>query len=139
MRDSNRVRKASELVVGVSGPEVIVSGRSAAWLLRYAGLNEYHLDHRGEDAEIDETLVALKVAALSWRNTATGTADAPKAELNAQSDWLSTTQAADALAMTDRAIRKAIRENRLKATTVGRAYRINREQLAHFKARKGTP
>jgi excisionase family DNA binding protein len=132
-----RTRRASELIVGTAGPEVIVSGRAAAWLLRYAGLNEYHLDHRGEDAEIDETLVALKVAGLAWRNTATGTVDAPKAELDAQSDWLSTKQAADALAMTDRAIRKAIRENRLKATTVGRAYRINREQLAHFKARKG--
>lgn len=65
--------------------------------------------------------------------------DAPKAELVPQLEWLSTKQAADALAMTDRAIRKAIRENRLKATTIGRAYRINREQLAHFKARKGTP
>ncbi|MBT1582574.1 helix-turn-helix domain-containing protein [Curtobacterium flaccumfaciens] len=83
--------------------------------------------------------MALKVVALSWRNTASGTADAPKAELDAQSDWLTTTQAADALAMTDRAIRKTIRGNRLKATTVGRAYRINREQFAHFKARKGTP
>ena len=139
MNDVALVRRAKDLVIGVSGPEVVVSGRAAAWLLRYAGLNEYHLDHRGEDAEIDETLVALKVAALTWRNTATGTADAPKPELDAQSEWLSTKQAADALAMTDRAIRKAIRENRLKATTVGRAYRINREQLAHFKARKGTP
>lgn len=136
MNDVALVRRAKDLVIGVSGPEVVVSGRAAAWLLRYAGLNEYHLDHRGEDAEIDETLVALKVAALTWRNTATGTADAPKAELDAQSHWLSTKQAADALAMTDRAIRKAIRENRLKANRVGRAYRINREQLAHFKARK---
>lgn len=136
MNDVALVRRAKDLVIGVSGPEVVVSGRAAAWLLRYAGLNEYHLDHRGEDAEIDETLVALKVAALTWRNTATGTADAPKPELGAQSEWLSTKQVADALAMTDRAIRKAIRENRLKANRVGRAYRINREQLAHFKARK---
>jgi excisionase family DNA binding protein len=132
-----RVRQASELVIGVHGPEVIVSARSAAFLLRYADLDRYHLQHRGEDAEIDQTLVALKTAALIWRNTVTGTMNAPLPELSAQYEWFSTDQAAAALAMTDRAIRKAIRENRLKATLVGRAYRINREQLAHFKARRG--
>jgi len=130
---------AAALVAGMSGPVVIMSGRVAAVLLRYADLDRYHLDHRGEDSEVDAALIAMKVVALQWRSTATGTRDAPKAELDGQSEWLSTKQAADALAMTDRAIRKAIRENRLKATTVGRAYRINREQLAHFKARKGTP
>lgn len=121
---------------GLDGPVVVVSGRVAAWMLRHAGLEAYHLEHRGEDADIDQTLIAMKVAALSWRSTATGTKSAAKPELNAQLEWLSTKQAADALAMTDRAIRKAIRENRLQATMVGRAYRINREQLAHFKARK---
>ncbi|MEG8035381.1 helix-turn-helix domain-containing protein [Sphingomonas sp. LR61] len=133
------IRQARELVHGTDGPVVLISARAAAWLIRYAELERYHEVHRGEDAEIDQTLIALKVAALSWRNTATGTKSAATPELAAQSEWLSTKQAADALAMTDRAIRKAIRENRLKATTVGRAYRINREQLAHFKARKGTP
>lgn len=107
-------------------------------MLRYAGLEAYHLEHRGEDADIDQALIAMKVAALSWRDTATGTKNAPKPELPPELQWLSTKQAADALAMTDRAIRKAIREKRLQATVVGRAYRINLEQLAHFKARKGT-
>ncbi|MET3450101.1 helix-turn-helix domain-containing protein [Curtobacterium sp. 1544] len=131
-------RQARELVHGTDGPVVLVSARAAAWLIRYAELDSYHQTHRGEDAEVDQTLIALKVAALSWRNAATGTKSAAKPELTAQLEWLSTKQAADALAMTDRAIRKAIRENRLQATTVGRAYRINREQLAHFKARKGS-
>ncbi|PZE71777.1 hypothetical protein DEJ27_03095 [Curtobacterium sp. MCPF17_018] len=129
-------RHARELVHGTDGAVVVVSGRAAAWLLRYAELDRYHADHRGEDAEIDQTLIAMKVVALSWRESATGTRNASHAELSAELEWLSTKQAADALAMTDRAIRKAIRENRLKATMVGRAYRINREQLAHFKARK---
>ncbi|WP_146238538.1 excisionase family DNA-binding protein [Curtobacterium sp. MCPF17_003] len=134
-----RVKQASELLTGVDGPVVLLSARACAWLLRYAELDRYHLDHRGEDAEIDQSLIALKTAALIWRNTATGTKNAARPELTPDSEWLSTKQAADALAMTDRAIRKAIRENRLQANTVGRAYRINREQLAHFKARKGTP
>ncbi|MFL0359063.1 excisionase family DNA-binding protein [Curtobacterium flaccumfaciens] len=130
------IRQARELVHGMDGVVVLVTGRAAAWLLRYAELDHYHASHRGEDPEIDQTLIALKVAALSWRESATGTKNAAAAELPTQLQWLSTKQAADALAMTDRAIRKAIRENRLKANRVGRAYRINREQLAHFKARK---
>ncbi|MBO9046712.1 excisionase family DNA-binding protein [Curtobacterium flaccumfaciens pv. flaccumfaciens] len=134
-----RVKQASELLTGVDGPVVLLSARACAWLLRYAELDRYHLDHRGEDAEIDQSLIALKTAAFIWRDSATGTKNAAKPELPADSEWLSTKQAADALAMTDRAIRKAIREKRLQANTVGRAYRINREQLAHFKARKGTP
>lgn len=130
-------RQARELLHGLDGPAVVVPARTAAWLLRYADLDRYHLNHRGEDAEVDQVLIALKAAALIWRETATGTKNAPKPELPPQLQWLSTKQAADALAMTDRAIRKAIRENRLQATIIGRAYRINREQLAHFKARKG--
>jgi excisionase family DNA binding protein len=130
-------RQARELIHGADGPVVVITGRVAAWMLRFAGLEQYHAEHRGQDPEIDQALIAMKVVALSWRTSATGTRNAAAPELDAQSVWLSTKQAADALAMTDRAIRKAIRENRLKATTVGRAYRINREQLAHFKARKG--
>jgi excisionase family DNA binding protein len=104
--------------------------------MQYAGLDQYRREHRGEDPEVDQTLIALTVIALQWRNSATGTSKAPTPELDAQLEWLSTTQAAEALTMTDRAIRKAIREKRLNAVHVGRAYRISREQLAHFKSRK---
>lgn len=131
-----RTRQAHELVVGADGPIVTVSARVAAFLMRHAGLNTYHLDHRGIDPEVDQTLIALNVLALHWRATATGTKNAAQPELDTQLEWLNTTQAGAALAMTDSAIRKAIRENRLQANRVGRAYRINREQLAHFKARK---
>jgi hypothetical protein len=67
MPNGLRIRRASELVLGTSGPEVIVSARAAPILLQYAQLDRYHLYHRGEDAETDETLVALKTAALIWR------------------------------------------------------------------------
>lgn len=81
MTGARRVRRASELILGHHGPEVIVSARAAAFLLRYAALDQYHREHRGEDAEIDETLVALKTAALIWRNTETGTMNAARPEL----------------------------------------------------------
>lgn len=122
--------------MGADGPVVTVSARVAAVLMRCAGLETYHYSNRGIDPEVDQTLIALKVVALHWRGSATGTKNAPTPELDAQSEWLSTEQAGSALAMTGSAIRKAIRENRLQANRVGRAYRIDREQLAHFKARK---
>lgn len=127
------------LVVGRGGPSVIITGRVAAFLLRYAQLETYHRQHRGEDPEVDSALIAMKAVALEWRSSATGTREAAAPELDRSSVWLSTEQAAGALAMTDSGIRKAIRENRLKATRVGKTWRINQEQLAHFRARKERP
>lgn len=126
-------RSASSLVVAADGPEVLVSGRVAAYLLRHAGLDQWRREHRGEDPEVDNTLVALTVVALKWRGSATGTQQAARPELNPQSEWLSTSQAATQLGITDAGVRKAIRERRLDANQIGRSYRINLEQLAHFK------
>jgi len=111
---------------------VRVSARVAAWLLRYAGLDQYRREHRGEDPEVDNTLVQLTVIAYEWRSSATGTRDAPKAELDPQFTWMSTTQAAQQIGLTPRGIVKAITENRLKAERVGRTWRINPEQLAYY-------
>jgi excisionase family DNA binding protein len=129
-------REASQLILGTDGPVVVVSARTAAYLLRYADLERFRREHRGEDSEVDQTLIAMTVVALHWRGTATGTKEAPQPELDRSSVWLSTQQAAGALAMTDSGIRKAIRENRLRATRVGKAWRINQEQLAHFRANR---
>lgn len=112
---------------------VFVTARVAAYLLRYAELERYRISHRGEDPEVDSTLVALTVAALEWRSSATGTKDAARPELDTSLEWLGTRAAATQLGVTDSAIRKAIRERRLKAEKIGSVYRINREQLAHFK------
>ncbi|WP_368665896.1 helix-turn-helix domain-containing protein [Cryobacterium sp. Y62] len=49
-------------------------------------------------------------------------------------EWLTTTQAANRLGMTDRGIRKAIATGRLQAESVDGHWRISREQLQHFRA-----
>jgi len=128
------VRPPEHLVHGLEGPVVIVSGRVAAWLNRHAGLNEYRIDHRGEDPDVDSTLNALRIAELKWREAVTGTKEAAPPE--PQREWMSTTQAATQTRIGERAIRKAIDAGRLKAISVNGRWRIRREDLAHYQANR---
>jgi excisionase family DNA binding protein len=130
-------RPPAAYVHGVGGPVVIIPARVCAWLERHAQLNEVRVRERGADPEVDAVLVALRLAALTWRTTATGTPVAAKPEAHADlNQWLSTTQAADILYITDRAVRLAIKEHRLKATSINGRWRITREDIQHFAAAK---
>lgn len=130
-------RPPTAYIHGVGAPVVVIPARVCAWLERYARLNEVRIRERGTDPEVDAVLVALRLAALTWRTTATGTPIAAKPEALADlNQWLSTTQAADILYITDRAVRLAIQENRLKATNVNGRWRITREDIQHFRAAK---
>lgn len=131
-------RPAEHLIHGVDGPIVIVTGRVAAYLNRYAGLDAYRRANRGADAEVDQALQALRRADLWWRESATGTKKAPEPELDASFEWLSTTQAGTQLGVTDRAIRKAIDEGRLKALRVDDRWRISRTDFEHYRAGRST-
>ncbi|MFJ5693316.1 helix-turn-helix domain-containing protein [Arthrobacter sp. NPDC093125] len=130
-------RPATAYVHGVNGPVVVIPARVCAWLERHAKLNEVRIQERGADPEVDAVLVALRLAALTWRTTATGTPVAAKPEVAPDlNQWLSTGQAADRLGITDRAVRLAIQEQRLHATNVAGRWRITREDLEHFSAAK---
>jgi excisionase family DNA binding protein len=127
-------RDAVNLIHGLDGPVIVINARTAAYLNRYAGLAAYRREHRGEDAEVDQALLGLALLEMKWRETATGTKEAPKPELDTSSQWLSTTQAGTQLGVTDRAIRKAITEHRLKALRVNDRWRITRTDLEHYRA-----
>lgn len=130
-------RPPQAYVHGIGGTVVIIPARVCAWLERHARLNEVRIQERGADAEVDAVLVALRLAALTWRTTATGTPVAAKPEATTDlNQWLSTTQAADILYITDRAVRLAISEKRLPATLVNGRWRITREDIQHFAAAK---
>lgn len=130
-------RPPQAYVHGVGGPVVIIPARVCAWLERHARLNEVRIQERGSDAEVDAVLVALRLAALTWRTTATGTPVAAKPEAATDlNQWMSTTQAAERLSITDRAVRLAIQEQRLHATNVAGRWRISREDIQHFAAAK---
>lgn len=121
-------------LIGNGGPAVVLDARTCAWLERYAGLTALRVRVRGTDPAISRQLEEIRVAAMTWRSSAIGTAGDVQPELAPRSEWLSTGQAAKELDMTDRAIRKAIAENRLTATEVGGRYRISREDLEHYRA-----
>ncbi|WP_370871539.1 helix-turn-helix domain-containing protein [Nocardioides massiliensis] len=71
---------------------------------------------------------------MSWRGSAAGTESDTSPEPGTGCEWLSAGEAAGLAGISDSAIRKAIREGRLPAVQVGGRHRINREDLAHFKA-----
>lgn len=125
---------AAAYLVGVQGAAAVVPGRVAAWLERHGHLNELRARARGGDPEIDAALVALRIAALTWRASATGTEDAPEPEVGPRSEWLSTTTAAGHLGITDRAVRLAISQGRLPAEQVDGRWRISREDTEHYRA-----
>lgn len=128
-------RPPAAYVHGIDAPVVVIPARVCAWLERHARLNEVRIRERSSDPEVDAVLVALRLAALTWRTTATGSPVAAKPEAASElNQWLSTTQAADILYITDRAVRLAISEKRLPATLVNGRWRITREDIQHFAA-----
>lgn len=116
------------------GCGAIVPARIAALIYRTTDLARVRTELRGNDAEADAALMALHIAALKWRGSATGTEQAPTAEPAASSPWLSTSEAADMLNVTPRAVRKAITAGKLNAQQLDGRHRINREDLEHYRA-----
>jgi len=126
-------QSATAYVLGADGIAAIVPARVAAWLDSRLNLTQVRGQVRGRDAEVDAVLVALRLAAMSWRASATGSGEAPTPEVEASS-WVGTRQAADLLGIGDRAIRLAIAEQRLAAHNVGGRWRITREDIEQFRA-----
>ncbi|RII94557.1 helix-turn-helix domain-containing protein [Clavibacter californiensis] len=125
-------RPPGSYVHGQGGPIVVLPGRVAAYLERYAGLDDFRKRIRGHDAEVYAVLYDLHRAALVWRESATGTPHEVRPEPAAE--WFTTAEAAARVGITDRGIRRAIAEKRLAARLVGRSWRISRTDLAHFRA-----
>lgn len=138
MSDEQWVRPAEWFTLG-NGRErvVMVPGRVAAWLESRCNLHDVRIMSRGLDPEVTNVLTALYLAGLEWRSAATGTREPPSAEPPAASSaWVSSTTAAGLLGITDRAVRKAIADGRLDATRVANSWRITRESVEHYRARR---
>lgn len=131
-------RPPEAYVHGIDAPVAIVPGRVAAWLDHQLHLSQLRSEIRGRDSELDSVLVAVSVAAAAWRVSATGNADAPTEPVGSQSGWLSTTEAAQRLQVTDRAVRAAIAAERLPATRTGDRWWIAETDLQHFIAVRET-
>jgi excisionase family DNA binding protein len=129
-------RSPSSYVAGVDGPVVVVPGRVAAWLERYADLRRLRTDSRGVDPEVDSVLIALATAAALWRQQRTGADHGTELGKQAEprSEFVTTAQAATLLRITERGVRKACAEGRLPATRHGDIWSISREDVEHYRA-----
>lgn len=129
-------RPADHYLHGLNGPNVLVPGRVWHFLERYCGAAEFQRRVRGRDAEVDNVLEALHAATVYWSASVNGTTVRQQAEIAPKSQQLSTTQAADLLGITDRAVRTACQSKRLVAERVNGRWQIDREALAHFRANR---
>ena len=106
----------------ISEPYVRVPPMVAAFLDRHLPLMDLRIRARGLDSDIDDVLIGLRVAAVSYRETrraeilaATSgpTSEPLAAKPEVGRRWYSTRDVADALDRTDRAVRLAASEGRL--------------------------
>ena len=131
-------RPAEHLVHGLDGPVAVIDGRVCAMLNKLLSLDKVRAQIRGQNPQLDQALLAIKLVGTAYAaSSATGKSQAPQPEPAPQSqrqlnDTVSTTTAAALLNMTDRAVRRAITEKRLKATRLDGRYRIDRDDLAAY-------
>ena len=132
--------KPSSAYLHGEGPTcvVVVPARVAAWIAGRTALKGARISARGDDPEVYAVLAALHRAALTWRTSATGSPTPPEPEVATPSKWMSATQAANRLGVTDRAIRTAIATQRLPAENVDGRWRITTENIEHYRAARNT-
>jgi excisionase family DNA binding protein len=138
---SEDLRPVDAFVHGIDGPCVVVPGRVAAWLLAHTDLPEQRMQQRAEP-DIYPVLLALTKVGNLWRSrtsatsAATGSAVAPEPEVAPALVVMSTSQAAEVLGLTDRAIRLACTEGRLLATHTAGRWQISRADLDTYRANR---
>ena len=113
----------------------VVPPRIAHWLETKAGVTDDWRDRlRDTDPEARQVMAALHWAAAQHRS-AFGTNSVVGQRQRASSEvWLSTTEAAREMRVTDRCIRKWIHTKRLPATMSGRRWLVNRNDLLRLTA-----
>ena len=114
---------------------VVIPPTIASWLEKRAGITA---ETRGRlettDPEARAVLVALHMSAMLAGSPASGTTDATAHPGQPQSDpWMTTTEVARALAMTESGIRKAIARQRIPAEKRGRQYFIRHTDVLAYK------
>lgn len=119
--------------VHAGGAVVIVPGRVAAQLDRLLDLTRLRIAVRGQDPETDAVLVALRTAALAWRQSAGGLPDRTTADpLPA---WITTSQTADLLGVDPRHVRRLAAAGRLTARQLPTGtWLVERESAEHYRA-----
>lgn len=108
---------------------VIIPPRIARWLEQNSGMTaDRRIKLRDTDPDAYVALAALHLSALS---SDSGTKDAAPQSVSANLNmWMSTKQAANALGVTDRCIRKWCTTGRLHAELVGARWLVDPNSIA---------
>lgn len=110
---------------------VFVNQRMAHVLDRITNFTEIRSRNRGRDPEFDETLIALRYAALSWEGSVNRT---PSREFTEPlANWCTPDQIASQLGITPSAIRKAIRAGTLRGQKHEGRWRISRADYENYR------
>ena len=121
-------------VTGNHGPGVEVPGRVAAWLEARPDLRRIRTDARGADPEVDAVLSDLHRVALLWRSCVDGSDPRKPAQAQPLLPWLTVSEVANQLGVTESRVRQLVQAEALPAEQVDRRWRISRIDFEHYKA-----
>lgn len=119
------------------GSVAVVSGRIAAKLLTQVDLQKIRTKNRGADPEFDATLRALTIAGMKWAASVDGTDPRERTEITPKSEWMDPEEVGTVLKVSSSRVRQELRRGHLVGEKRGRAWRIHRTELEHYRAAQG--
>ena len=125
-----------EHYVHAAGAVVYVPRHVSAWLDKRVNFDRLRERAREEDREVWAVLVALRTSAMSAGSadgTDRGTDLTALAELAAESAVMTTTEVAERLTVTPRAVCKAIAAQRLPAEKRNGAWLVSRQDFERYR------
>jgi excisionase family DNA binding protein len=130
-------RPIEAAIQGLSGPVSVIEGVEAAALIATFKLDVYSREHRGADRDLDRAIAKLRLCSAAHRARAgsdCGTRRVKPADrVPPSGGQLTTRQAGELLHVTDRAVRKAITQGRLRAESFGGRWLIDAEEVSTYR------
>lgn len=125
------------MILRPNQPGALVSPATAAFLNRHANLSAIRVKalNPGLDQRVAQELLDLKHIALEHEPLPEAEVGSPEAARGLEQQWLSSTDVAGLLGISDSAVRLACREDRIQgARRVGGRWQINRQAVEDYKA-----
>jgi excisionase family DNA binding protein len=134
-------RPIEAAIQGLTGPVSVIEGTEAAALIATFGLDVYVREHRGAHPDVDRAVAKLRLCSAAHRARAGSNCGSFRAEpaepmpSSRGGQQLTTQQASGLLGVTDRAVRKAIAENRLRADRSGGRWMIDSADVVMYRCK----